>query len=156
MRKLGLFAILFAVGMSATLSGCYGNFSLVRKAYAFNKNVSRNKFVQEGVFLVMSVIPVYGVAAAADAIVLNTIEFWTGKNPVASNTYHETRDGVTADAKVLPDGRMQLSLTDASGVTKTTILAKEADGISARAEDGTFQGKVADASTGTVLITPRD
>jgi flagellar hook assembly protein FlgD len=32
--------------------------------------------------LVVALIPVYGFAMLVDAIVFNSIEFWTGKNPV--------------------------------------------------------------------------
>lgn len=33
----------------------------------------------------MLVIPVYEVAFAIDAVILNTVEFWTGDNPVGMN-----------------------------------------------------------------------
>lgn len=155
MRKSIVASAVLATTLSVSLSGCYGTFPLVRKAYAFNKSVSPNKFVQEGVFLVMTILPVYGIAAMADALVLNSIEFWTGKNPVASTTHTETIDGVTAESKILPDGSLQLTVTDASGKQATTLLTREADGVSARTADGEFLGKVAEASTGTVLITPK-
>lgn len=155
MRKSIVASAVLATTLSVSLSGCYGTFPLVRKAYAFNKSVSPNKFVQEGVFLVMSILPVYGIAAMADALVLNSIEFWTGTNPVADATRTETIDGVTAESKILPDGSLQLTLTDASGKQATTLLTREADGVSARSAEGEFLGKVAEAQTGTVLITPK-
>jgi hypothetical protein len=34
------------------------------------------------VFLGMTFIPIYGIALWADIIVLNTIEYWSGNNPV--------------------------------------------------------------------------
>jgi hypothetical protein len=69
----------FALAGSA---GCFGSFNIVRKVHGFNKSVSTNKFAQEIVFLAFNIIPVYGVAGLADALVANTVEFWTGKNPV--------------------------------------------------------------------------
>ena len=42
-----------------------------------------NKFVNEIVFLAFHVVPVYEVAYLADILVLNSIEFWSGSNPVA-------------------------------------------------------------------------
>lgn len=156
MRKSIAATALLATTLSFSLAGCYGTFPLVRKAYAFNKSVSSDKFVQEGVFLVMTLLPVYGIAAAADAIILNSIEFWTGKNPVADAARTETIDGVTAESKILPDGSLQLTVTDASGKQATTLLTREADGVSARTVDGEFLGKVAEVSTGTLLITPKE
>ena len=44
--------------------------------------VSENRWVNEAVFLGMNIIPVYGVCLFADYIVLNSIEWWTGENPV--------------------------------------------------------------------------
>lgn len=154
MRKSTLLAATLAIGATSALTACYGTFPLVRKAYAFNKSVSPDKFAQEGVFLVMSIIPIYGIAAIADAIVLNSIEFWTGKNPVAA-TRTETIDGVKAVSTVRPDGSLELTITDATGKQATTLLTRESDGISARSVDGAFLGKVAEASTGTLLITPK-
>jgi len=154
MRKSTLLAATLAIGAASALTACYGTFPLVRKAYAFNKSVSPNKFAQEGVFLVMNILPVYGIAAFADAVILNSIEFWTGKNPVAS-THTETLDGVKAVSTVRPDGSLELTVTDATGKQATTLLTREADGISARSADGAFLGKVAEVSTGTVLITPK-
>lgn len=155
MRKSIATTALVATTLSMALAGCYGTFPLVRKAYAFNKSVSSDKFVQEGVFLVMSILPIYLLAGAADALVLNSLEFWTGKTPVADGSRTETIDGVTAESRILPDGSLQLTLTDASGKQATTLLTREADGVSARSVEGEFLGKVAEASTGTLLITPK-
>ena len=63
------------------LSGCYGPFYLTRKIYNWNGQVG-DKWVNEIVFLVCTWLPVYGLASAADAIIFNSIEFWTGKNPL--------------------------------------------------------------------------
>jgi hypothetical protein len=72
--------------------GCYGSFNLTKKVYNWNGTME-GKWVKELVFLVMTVIPVYEVAAGVDAIVLNSVEFWTGNNPVASTTV--TKNGAT-------------------------------------------------------------
>jgi len=63
-------------------SGCFGSFNLTRKLWGWNKGVSDEKFVRELVFLGLNVVPVYSVAGFIDVIITNTIEFWTGKNPV--------------------------------------------------------------------------
>ena len=63
-------------------SACFGSFNLTRKVYGFNKTASSDKFVRELLFLGMNVIPIYGVSALVDAVVINTVEFWSGTNPV--------------------------------------------------------------------------
>jgi hypothetical protein len=72
---------LTAVALVGT-SGCFGSFNLTRKLYGWNKGVSDEKFVRELVFLGLNVVPVYSIAGLIDVIVTNSIEFWTGKNPV--------------------------------------------------------------------------
>jgi hypothetical protein len=64
------------------LSGCYGNFPLTRKVYNWNGEMG-DKYMNNIVFWVLNIIPVYGVASLADAVIFNLIEFWTGENPMA-------------------------------------------------------------------------
>ena len=40
--------------------------------------------MNELVFLALNIVPVYGVAYLADALVINSIEFWSGTNPMAN------------------------------------------------------------------------
>lgn len=72
--------------------GCYGSFNLTKKVYNWNGSLG-NKWVVELVFLACYVVPVYGIAGFIDVVILNSIEFWTGSNPVASNVTSE--DGTT-------------------------------------------------------------
>lgn len=71
-----------------SLSGCFGNFALTRKAYQFNESVG-DKWVQQVVFWIMNIVPVYYAAGVLDVVLFNTVEFWTGSNPVAMNSGQE-------------------------------------------------------------------
>ena len=62
-------------------TGCTGSFNLTRKVYNFHRSQT-DKWSDELCFLVVALLPIYGFATLADAIVFNSIEFWTGKNPV--------------------------------------------------------------------------
>ncbi|MDD3049998.1 MAG: DUF3332 domain-containing protein [Candidatus Cloacimonetes bacterium] len=64
------------------LAGCYGNFSLTRKVYQFNGEMG-DGVLQTVVFWAFCIIPVYSIASFLDAVVFNTLEFWTGTNPIA-------------------------------------------------------------------------
>jgi len=57
--------------------------ALTKKVYQVNGEV-RDKYLRSLVTWVFIIVPVYGISALADFIVFNTIEFWSGKNPVAS------------------------------------------------------------------------
>lgn len=82
MRSTHRFAALLVAG-SLALGGCYGPFNLTRKVHQWNGQIG-DKWANEIVFLVLAWLPVYSIATLADAIVFNSIEFWTGENPVSS------------------------------------------------------------------------
>jgi hypothetical protein len=75
-------AIVAIVIASVTLQGCYGKMALTRKVYQVNGEVGE-KHLRSLVTWAFILVPVYGISALADFVVFNTIEFWTGKNPVA-------------------------------------------------------------------------
>jgi hypothetical protein len=78
-----LSAILAVAIAMVSLQGCYGKMALTRKVYQVNGEV-HDKYLRSLVTWVFIIVPVYGVSALADFILFNTIEFWSGKNPVAS------------------------------------------------------------------------
>lgn len=94
------------------VSGCYGSFGLTDALYQWNGGLSQ-KWVRALVFLGLVLIPVYQLFLLADAIVLNTIEFWTGQHPVYSGTdfsqvgerrrIKDVGDGQTVTSEVTED-----------------------------------------------------
>ena len=64
-------------------SSCIGSFGLHSKLLSWNEGIG-NKFVNELVYLAFNIIPVYGICYLADALVINSIEFWSGTNPMAN------------------------------------------------------------------------
>ncbi len=78
------FTFVTACMLSITIlfSSCVGSFGLFNRLATWNQSIS-NKFVNELVFLAINIVPVYGVAYLADVLVINSIEFWSGTNPMA-------------------------------------------------------------------------
>jgi hypothetical protein len=74
--------ITLAIGAAMLMQGCYGNFALTRKLYTWNGSLG-DKWINTLATWAMVILPIYGIAGFADFVILNTIEFWTGKNPVA-------------------------------------------------------------------------
>ena len=68
---------------SMLTSSCVGSFSLFNSLASWNKSATSSKFLNEIIFIVIS--PAYAVCSVADVLVLNSIEFWSGTNPIASN-----------------------------------------------------------------------
>ena len=84
-----LIAVLL-ISTSILCSSCIGSFKLWNGLKEWNQGIG-NKFVNVLVFIALNIVPVYGVAYFADVVVLNTIEFWSGSNPVASNEVKEVK-----------------------------------------------------------------
>ena len=75
-------ALALALTSSMVFTSCIGKFALTNKLLGWNNQLG-NKFLNELVFFAFWVIPVYEVTALADVLVLNSIEFWSGSNPIA-------------------------------------------------------------------------
>lgn len=71
-----------ALAGSMTFTSCIGSFGLTNKLLSWNQSIN-SKFVNEVVFIVFHIIPVYEISCLADILILNSIEFWSGSNPVA-------------------------------------------------------------------------
>lgn len=99
MKKRSLNLVMVVTFASSVMfSSCIGSFNLTNKLLDWNRGLD-SKFVNELVFLAFHIVPVYGVTILADILVINSIEFWTGQNPVAEvGTVKtvETNDGTYA------------------------------------------------------------
>ena len=75
-----------AVLMAASLifSSCIGSFSLFNSYAKWQRTMTNNKFVNAIVGFVL--MPICGsISILVDSLVLNTIEFWSGENPMSAN-----------------------------------------------------------------------
>ncbi len=84
MKKLKhIVAALLVIAVSSfSLQGCYGSFVATKKVYRWNGGLG-NKWVKTVVLWVFIIVPVYPILMLVDFIALNTLEFWTGSNPLA-------------------------------------------------------------------------
>ncbi len=85
MRRIIASAVLAGFMLSNT--GCYGPFNLTRNVYHWNSGVKgsgevNDKWMKEFVFFGMMVMPVYMFSTLLDAFIFNSIQFWSGDNPV--------------------------------------------------------------------------
>lgn len=94
-KRFNVMAVAVLLASSVMFTSCIGSFSLFNKVLSWNNTVG-DKFVNELVFIVMCIVPVYEVAWFIDVVLLNSIEFWTGDNPVAENSTQqiETENGL--------------------------------------------------------------
>lgn len=109
------------------LSGCFGKFSLVRKVYDINKGIMGDditgRLVRTLVMYVFYFIPVYGIAGLIDVVILNLIEFWTGKNPLSMLPGEKDTQFVTFHGKTyrMTAEPLKMSIVDMS-TNKESVL----------------------------------
>lgn len=68
--------------LATSLSGCFGHNGLVDRVLKFNLSTTQNRWGREALFLGMWIVPVYPVCTLVDVLVLNSVEFWSGSNPM--------------------------------------------------------------------------
>lgn len=86
MRKLKIsVSALLIAGTSLVFTSCIGSFGLTNKVISWNRHIGP-KFINELVFVAFWILPVYEVTSLADLLVINSIEFWSGTNPMTAST----------------------------------------------------------------------
>ena len=113
-------AIAVMVSLMSVTSACFGPFNLTRNVYHWNSGIKgsgevNEKWMKEIVFFGMIVIPVYMFAALLDAFVFNSIQFWTGDNPVKA-----TDAGSDGATRVVRLGRITVTMAESDRGTTVT------------------------------------
>ena len=153
MRRISkVMGVAMAVQLLAT--SCYGPFNLTRRLYHWNGQIA-GKWEKEFMFLVLAYVPVYGLTVLGDAIVFNSMEFWTGKNPVdapgrAQNALPQTKRIVRGDSEAVltytpnADGGQLVIQQFQRGQATGGLLIRQHDGLT-----------VGTDPAGNVLMTAR-
>ncbi len=91
MKNLKIKMLTATMGTSIICSSCIGSFPVFNNVAAWNRGISKDKFVNELVFICLHIIPVYEVCYLADGLVFNSIEFWSNKSGAAVAKVGETK-----------------------------------------------------------------
>ncbi len=127
MRKKQLIvATVVALSASMMMQSCIGSFALFNKVKSWNEHVG-DKFVNEIVFVAMWILPVYELCFAADLLILNSIEFWSGNNPALAQT--KVIDGKDAQ---------YLVASNEAGYTITNLTTKQVTRFNFDAKDNSW------------------
>lgn len=105
---------------SLALAGCFGSFGATRALWEWNDELHSSKWIKWLVFLGLSIIPVYALFVLADTLVLNSVEFWTGSNPIKSGADGRT---ITRVATADPD-RLRLEIRRHGELEKVVYLQR--------------------------------
>ena len=153
MRRM--IAVCVLAGLLPLASGCFGSFGMTRKVYGFNKQVSSDKWVREIVFLVLVIVPIYGLATLADGLIFNLIEFWTGRNPVLAEDGDSqtirTAEGSATLTRISANA-LDVSVRGADGSERRFVMVREEEGFVAQTPEGALLARVADVDGQPVLL----
>jgi hypothetical protein len=137
-------------------AACTGTFKLTRQVYDFQTKPA-DKWVDEVIFLAFVIVPVYGVSALVDAVVFNSIEFWTGKNPMEASLDNKDsgmvaqngRDQVTTEFDV---ESKNTEMTSAS-TGQIFVIARTDAGVAAKDREGKVLFTSVEDSRGGVTVS---
>ena len=152
-NKLTLMAVLLSGGL--LFSSCVGSFGLFNRLSSWNQSLG-NKFVNELVFLALNIVPAYSISYLADVVVINSIEFWSGSNPMANigdvkkvkgengnylvttleNGYSITKEGETASMELIYDQEANVWNVVSEGETTPLVKMNGNDTASLFLPDG--------------------
>jgi hypothetical protein len=112
-----------------------------------------SKWVKWLVFLGLSIIPVYELFVLADALVLNSVEFWTGSNPIKRRA-----DGSTVTRVATADpNRLQLVVHRHGRLEYVAYCERQPNGVlQLLGADGQRLSVVDELPDGTLELRARD
>jgi hypothetical protein len=160
MKWKSVLLVLLLVAAIVVQPACYGSFNLTRQVLHLNSNLG-NKWLNEGVFIVFIIIPVYGFAMLGDAIIFNVFEFWGGENPIHSpdggTAYREMSDGdLTARLARLDmehGRRLEFRLHDQDRLVHECIIETRDDGTALKKDaDGNVLATARPTADGNLLV----
>ncbi|MFC1522020.1 DUF3332 family protein [Elusimicrobiota bacterium] len=152
MKKIIQLCVMLTVVIG--LAGCYGGFNLTKKLYNWNGEMGE-KWVDEAVFLGLLIIPAYSVATMVDGLILNSIEFWSGNNPVQVKGIKSIEKGKDqAVMTYLPDSkRLRVDNFRAGKHIFTYILKPGTDGNMIATDENDKVLMSATTTDGMIVVT---
>lgn len=127
---LALVTLVCFLGMT---TACYGPFNLTHTLYKWNGSVKGGqelsaKWAQELVFLALVLFPIYEFSLLLDALVFNSIQFWTGDNPI------KVSHGENGQIRLVRAGETTITLTPSQDGNSARISYSRAGQVFKTAE----------------------
>jgi len=142
-RFCAMVLMVFLAGASFT--GCAGQFALFNRAVPFVGNLG-GRWVGAVVYWIIGLPIVVPITLFLDGLIFNTIEFWTGSNPlamgdsnvfIAGDTFKQTDgEGNHLAATRNEDGSLSLKLTKVSGEIIEYLLQRDGNDVKLFDADG--------------------
>lgn len=136
-------------------SGCIGSFALTKRVLNWNRNFG-SPIVSEIIFLIFIFFPIYETTIFIDAVLLNTIEFVTGSNPIgAAETEGEAVAELGRGARLRlrrRDNGVEITLRERNGAESVRVLEMDADGARVYDESGLLLASAFATADGGLVV----
>ncbi|MCX7848214.1 MAG: DUF3332 domain-containing protein [bacterium] len=110
-----------AIGIScAVLVGCYGRFPLTNTLYDWNGSVTHHRVGQSLIMWLLVILPVYQACMIVDGVIINTIEYLSGRQVIASSG-RATRDGMGFELLNPTNAVLHIPLQDGGSIPVSLI-----------------------------------
>ena len=158
---------LVLAGFIGISTACYGPFNMTKNVYHWNSGIKgsgevNDKWMKEFVFFGMIVVPVYMFSALLDAFIFNSIQFWSGDNPIKASDLAD--DGQTKVAHV-GDLTMRWTATSEGAtvsyerrgmVERRAMIVSNATGYRLVDESGMTLAEAEYAADGTLIVLDQE
>ena len=160
-------AVVVLIGFLGVTTACYGPFNMTKNVYHWNSGIKgsgevNDKWMKEFVFFGMIVVPVYMFSALLDAFIFNSIQFWSGDNPIKASDLAD--DGQTKVAHV---GDLTMRWTPTSEgatvsyerrgmVERRAMIVSNATGYRLVDESGMTLAEAEYAADGTLIVLDQE
>lgn len=75
-------AAVAALTLSLGTTSCLGPDNAYRQVKNWNVGLTNQDWLDEIIFIGLHIVPVYPLALFGDVLIFNTIEYWSGDNPI--------------------------------------------------------------------------
>jgi hypothetical protein len=152
MRRL-VGACLLGTFLPIATVGCFGRFELTRKVYRWNQEVDQDKWIRWLAFLGLIILPIYEFSTLIDVLFANSVEFWSGKNPVATATrVIEGEDGELLTLTRRGTDVLDVTVERRNQPPAAFSLVREPDALSAWDAEGRLLARVMDVNGAPTIV----
>jgi len=144
-RRVIAITVLCSSGLFVS-TGCFGTFTTVKRLYHWNNTVDANKWAKWGVFVATVVVPIYPSATLWDMVFTNSVEFWSGRNPMNEPAAFSTETGEQVSMQLRDDGAVDVAIHSADQPVTRLVVVPENDSIAAYDENGKLVARAVEAA----------
>jgi len=148
-------AVALLVGFVPVSSvACFGSFRLTRKFYDWHKHTSQDKWIRWMIFLFTSFG--YGFTSMVDTLFANSVEFWTGSNPIDTASAPAVRTAVGPNGELVKatfrtDRSVLVQLYKGGALEQAMVVRRDADQLVARNLQGQLLARIGEVDGQTQM-----